>query len=194
MAPASRSTTLFSLDSGLEQVLHLRPEVIKMDYFITHDIHRDSTRRAMAAGLTGIAADIGGRVVAEGIESVAELDAVVEAGIPLGQGYLLGAPSADILATPVAATGSPAAPRRPRGRRAVPSRHALMPASGPSPAIGDPGPPAAQRSSLSVDRHRSPMRARRPRRARAAQDSSKTAPDQPVARCSLKVSGGPQTG
>jgi EAL domain-containing protein (putative c-di-GMP-specific phosphodiesterase class I) len=82
--------------SGLEQLLQLRPEVIKMDYFITHDIHRDPARRAVAAGLTKVAAEIGGRVVAEGIESTAELDAVVEAGIAYGQGNLLGLPTPDI--------------------------------------------------------------------------------------------------
>jgi EAL domain-containing protein (putative c-di-GMP-specific phosphodiesterase class I) len=82
--------------SGLERLLHLRPDVIKMDRFITHDIHLDPARRAVAAGLTKIAAEIGGRVVAEGIESIAELDAVVEAGIAYGQGYLLGPPTARI--------------------------------------------------------------------------------------------------
>lgn len=82
--------------SGLEQLLHLRPEVIKMDYFITHGIHLDAARRAVAAGLTKVAAEIGGRVVAEGIESTAELDAVVASGITYGQGNLLGLPTADI--------------------------------------------------------------------------------------------------
>jgi len=81
--------------SGLEQLLHLRPEVIKMDYFITRGIDLDPARRAVAAGLIKVAAEIGGRVVAEGIETTAELDAVIEAGIAYGQGNLLGAPTAD---------------------------------------------------------------------------------------------------
>jgi EAL domain-containing protein (putative c-di-GMP-specific phosphodiesterase class I) len=82
--------------SGLEQLLHLRPEVIKMDYFITHGIDADPARRAVAAGLTRIAQEIGGRVVAEGIETTAELEAVIATGIPFGQGFLLGAPTPDI--------------------------------------------------------------------------------------------------
>ncbi|WP_368411115.1 EAL domain-containing protein [Pseudofrankia inefficax] len=82
--------------SGLEQLLHLRPEVIKMDRFITQDIHLDPARRAVAAGLTKVAAEIGGRVVAEGIETSEEFDAVVEAGIHYGQGHLLGQPVAEI--------------------------------------------------------------------------------------------------
>ncbi|WP_045877604.1 EAL domain-containing protein [Pseudofrankia sp. DC12] len=79
--------------SGLEQLLHLRPEVIKMDYFITHGIDLDPARQAVAAGLTRIAQEIGGRVVAEGIETVAELEAVVATGIECGQGFLLGPPT-----------------------------------------------------------------------------------------------------
>jgi EAL domain-containing protein (putative c-di-GMP-specific phosphodiesterase class I) len=82
--------------SGLEQLLHLRPEVIKMDSFITQGIHLDPARRAVAAGLTQVAAEIDGRVVAEGIETIEEFDAVVEAGIHYGQGYLLGRPAAEI--------------------------------------------------------------------------------------------------
>lgn len=82
--------------SGLEQLLHLRPEVIKMDYFITHEIDLDPARHAVAAGLTRIAEEIGGQVVAEGIEALPELDAVVAAGIPFGQGFLLGTPTANL--------------------------------------------------------------------------------------------------
>jgi EAL domain-containing protein (putative c-di-GMP-specific phosphodiesterase class I) len=82
--------------SGLEQLLRFRPEVIKMDCFITRGIDSDPARRAVAAGLTRVAAEIGGRVVAEGIESAAELDAVVDAGIAYGQGNLLGPPTADV--------------------------------------------------------------------------------------------------
>ncbi|EFC82286.1 EAL domain-containing protein [Parafrankia sp. EUN1f] len=82
--------------SGLEQLLHLRPEVIKMDRFITHRIHLDPARRAVAAGLTKVAAEIGGSVVAEGIESIPEFEAVADAGIPYGQGFLLGRPTAEI--------------------------------------------------------------------------------------------------
>lgn len=82
--------------AGLEQLLHLRPDVIKMDYFITHGIDLDPARRAVAAGLVKVAEQIGGHVVAEGIESTAELAAVVTAGITYGQGYLLGRPTADM--------------------------------------------------------------------------------------------------
>jgi EAL domain-containing protein (putative c-di-GMP-specific phosphodiesterase class I) len=101
--------------SGLEQLLHLRPEVIKVDCFITHGIDQDAARRAVAAGLTKVAEEIGGRVVAEGIERPAELDAVIEAGIPCGQGYLLGPPTADIEEAVQRARWPATASARPRG-------------------------------------------------------------------------------
>jgi EAL domain-containing protein (putative c-di-GMP-specific phosphodiesterase class I) len=82
--------------SGLEQLLHLRPEVIKIDSFIIHGIDTDPARRAVAVGLITVATEIGARVVAEGIESISEMNAVVDAGICYGQGFLLGPPAADI--------------------------------------------------------------------------------------------------
>jgi EAL domain-containing protein (putative c-di-GMP-specific phosphodiesterase class I) len=82
--------------SGLEQLLHLRPAVITTDCVITHGIHLDPARRAVAAGLTKVPAEIDGRVVAEGIETIEEFDAVVAARIHYGQGYLLGRPAAEI--------------------------------------------------------------------------------------------------
>ncbi|SNQ50890.1 Diguanylate phosphodiesterase with GAF sensor(S) [Frankia canadensis] len=84
--------------SGLEQLLHLRPDVIKMDGYITRGIEADPARRAVAAGLARVAEEIGGWVVAEGIETRAEFDAVIEAGIPYGQGFLLGRPATSVRA------------------------------------------------------------------------------------------------
>ncbi|MBL7498262.1 EAL domain-containing protein [Frankia sp. CNm7] len=79
--------------SGLEQLLRLRPDVIKLDYLITRGIDRDLARRTIATGLVRFTEEIGGAVVAEGIETIAERDAVVRAGVPYGQGYLYGKPA-----------------------------------------------------------------------------------------------------
>ncbi|WP_232291976.1 EAL domain-containing protein [Frankia sp. QA3] len=79
--------------AGLEQLLHLRPDIIKLDGVITRGIDTDAARRAIASGLVEVASEIGGTVVAEGIETPAELATAMGAGIPYGQGYLLGQPS-----------------------------------------------------------------------------------------------------
>ncbi|ABD11788.1 diguanylate phosphodiesterase [Frankia sp. CcI156] len=79
--------------AGLEQLIHLRPEIIKLDRVLTHGIDTDPARRAIATGLVQVAGEIGGCVIAEGIETPMELDTAMAAGIPYGQGYLLGHPT-----------------------------------------------------------------------------------------------------
>ncbi len=79
--------------AALEQLLRLRPEITKLDGLITRGIDIDAARRAIAVGLVQVASEIGGHVVAEGIETAAELATVMSTGIPYGQGYLLGHPT-----------------------------------------------------------------------------------------------------
>ncbi|WP_232794333.1 EAL domain-containing protein [Pseudofrankia saprophytica] len=79
--------------SGLEQLVKLRPDIIKLDHILTRGINRDPARRALATGLVQLAREIDGTVVAEGIETSAECDAVIDAGVFYGQGYLLGKPA-----------------------------------------------------------------------------------------------------
>ncbi|CAO5235838.1 sensor domain-containing phosphodiesterase [Frankia sp. AgKG'84/4] len=79
--------------AGLEQLVRLRPEIIKMDCALTRAIDVDPARRAVAAGLAHVAEEIGGSVIAEGIETTGELRAVRGTGIRFGQGFLLGFPA-----------------------------------------------------------------------------------------------------
>ena len=51
--------------------------------------------RHVLASLVMLCRSQGAQVIAEGIETQAELEAVIEAGVPLGQGYYLGRPSAN---------------------------------------------------------------------------------------------------
>ncbi|MBL7500158.1 EAL domain-containing protein [Frankia sp. CNm7] len=95
--------------SGLELLLYLRPDVIKIDSFIIRTMSSDPAHRAVAAGITTIASEIGSRVVAEGIESPADLTAVRAAGIGCGQGFLLGRPTPDPLTACHAPPGPPLA-------------------------------------------------------------------------------------
>jgi EAL domain-containing protein (putative c-di-GMP-specific phosphodiesterase class I) len=91
--------------AGLEQLVRLRPEIIKMDCALTQGIDTDPARRAVAVGLAHVAEEIGGGVVAEGIETAAELRVTRSTGIRYGQGFLLGRP-ATALHDAVAATGA----------------------------------------------------------------------------------------
>lgn len=78
--------------STFQHILRLRPEVIKLDRSITESIDKDRARRALATALVIFAGEVGASVVAEGIETEAELLAVRATGIGRGQGYGLGRP------------------------------------------------------------------------------------------------------
>lgn len=89
----------FSMDfprDGLSagRIREVRPDVIKLgrDFFggLVDGQAGDS-----AAVVQELAAETGAVLVAEGIETRAELDAVLEAGVTAGQGFLLGRPSAN---------------------------------------------------------------------------------------------------
>jgi EAL domain-containing protein (putative c-di-GMP-specific phosphodiesterase class I)/CheY-like chemotaxis protein len=78
--------------AGLQQIVGLRPEIIKLDIDITRGVDSDPVRRAMAAALVQFGNDTGAIIVAEGIETSTELDTLRELTVPWGQGYHLGRP------------------------------------------------------------------------------------------------------
>jgi EAL domain-containing protein (putative c-di-GMP-specific phosphodiesterase class I)/DNA-binding NarL/FixJ family response regulator len=78
--------------ASLHHILLLRPDVIKLDISLVRDVNQDPVKRALASSLVTFARDIGSTIIAEGIETPAELAALVELGVPWGQGYHLGRP------------------------------------------------------------------------------------------------------
>jgi EAL domain-containing protein (putative c-di-GMP-specific phosphodiesterase class I) len=85
--------------AGLQRLVDLRPEVIKLDRCLTRGIDADPIRRAAASAIVNIAEVVGSRTIAEGIETEAELTAVRAAGIHYGQGFHLGRPSSTLPAS-----------------------------------------------------------------------------------------------
>jgi EAL domain-containing protein (putative c-di-GMP-specific phosphodiesterase class I) len=78
--------------STFAHILRLAPDIIKLDRILTVGIDIDPIRRALAGALTTFAGETGAIVVAEGIETEAELTTVRNLGIQFGQGYHLGRP------------------------------------------------------------------------------------------------------
>ena len=78
--------------ASFRHILKLKPDTIKLDVSITRDIDTDRTRRALAAALVRFAQETGSQIVAEGVETDAELRVLRELGIDTAQGYLLGRP------------------------------------------------------------------------------------------------------
>ncbi len=79
--------------SGLESILHLKPDYIKVADSLVRNIHADPIKREIIASLDAIGKRIGATLVAEGIEVEAERKTLVDLGIEFGQGYLLGRPA-----------------------------------------------------------------------------------------------------
>jgi EAL domain-containing protein (putative c-di-GMP-specific phosphodiesterase class I) len=96
--------------ASLRHILELRPDYVKLDRAIVKGVDRDPARQALVAGLVYFAARTGAILVAEGVETEAEVHQVRELGVPLAQGYRLGRPGlATRVAGPAAGTAPPAA-------------------------------------------------------------------------------------
>ena len=79
--------------SGLQHIVRLHPDIIKLDISLTSSINDDVVRRSLAAALVRFGVEIDAAIVAEGIETEAELDTLHALGVPLAQGYFLGKPA-----------------------------------------------------------------------------------------------------
>jgi EAL domain-containing protein (putative c-di-GMP-specific phosphodiesterase class I) len=59
---------------------------------LTKGVDSDQARRALASALTSFASEIGADIVAEGVETQSEVDALRSLGVTYGQGFFLGYP------------------------------------------------------------------------------------------------------
>jgi PAS domain S-box-containing protein len=78
--------------SSLRHVIELQPDFVKLDIGLIRGIDGDDARRALVAGMAHFATETGCLLVAEGIETAAELAALRTLGVGFGQGFLLGRP------------------------------------------------------------------------------------------------------
>lgn len=78
--------------ASLRHVLELSPDIVKLDIGLVRGIDADPARQALIAGMGYFAVKRKVRLVAEGIETEAELKMLRSLGIWYGQGFLLGRP------------------------------------------------------------------------------------------------------
>ena len=78
--------------ASLRHIAELRPSLVKLDTELVRNVHRDPAREALVAGMVHFAAASGCELIAEGIETEQERQALVRLGVTLGQGFLLGGP------------------------------------------------------------------------------------------------------
>ena len=80
--------------ASLRHIVELRPHIVKIDRSLVAGIDADPARQALLAGLRHFADSQGCSLIAEGIETEAELATLVALDVRAGQGYLLGRPGA----------------------------------------------------------------------------------------------------
>ncbi len=80
--------------ASLKHITTLRPAFVKIDRGLVSGVATDETKAALLETLGIFASRVDAWLVAEGIETESELERVMSLGVPLGQGYGLGRPTA----------------------------------------------------------------------------------------------------
>lgn len=95
--------------ASLSHMARLAPDFIKADRSLVEQVHRRPYQAALLNALSHFAERMCIGFIAEGIETLEELQAVLDADVPWGQGYVLGQPwptRPRPLVAPSAASGS----------------------------------------------------------------------------------------
>jgi EAL domain-containing protein (putative c-di-GMP-specific phosphodiesterase class I) len=79
--------------ASLKHIVSVEPDWIKLDISLTERVTESPIAHALIAAVVAFAGRMGITVIAEGIETIDELDALIELGIRHGQGFYLGMPA-----------------------------------------------------------------------------------------------------
>ena len=99
LAPLRRLGVRLAIDdagsgyASFQHILRLSPDFIKLDRVLVGGIDRERATRALLAAVATFAAEIGARVIAEGVETSDELHSCVSLGVAYAQGYLFARPA-----------------------------------------------------------------------------------------------------
>ena len=77
---------------SLVRAFELRPDIVKIDPSLVHNIDTAKAQQAVVSHLVSFAADTNTALVAEGIERSTEVDTLIELGVTHGQGFFLAPP------------------------------------------------------------------------------------------------------
>ena len=151
LAELRRRGALVALDdagagyAGLQQMIRIAPDILKLDRTLVHGAHADGSRQALLEALIGFASSTGAAICAEGVEDLDDLRALVALDVTYAQGYGLCRPGP---------RGRSRIRRRPRRARrtsapACASRTDAPAAPAPSPA-GSPSSPTSCPTATTV--------------------------------------------
>ncbi len=78
--------------AGLNSIVNVQPEVMKIDMSLVRDIDVDFTRQKLVGAMIRLCEDMGASVICEGVETRTERDTILRLGGSLMQGYFFGRP------------------------------------------------------------------------------------------------------
>ena len=83
--------------AGLNLLADLNADILKLDMDLTRNLHKRPVATTIVRSMVALCAQLNIDVIAEGIESIDEYNAVQDSGIHLIQGYLLARPGFEAL-------------------------------------------------------------------------------------------------
>jgi EAL domain-containing protein (putative c-di-GMP-specific phosphodiesterase class I) len=78
--------------AGLTSFVTLEPELVKLDMSLVRGVDQHPTKQKLVRSVASLCRELGLLVVAEGVETTAERDVIVDSGCDLIQGYLVAKP------------------------------------------------------------------------------------------------------
>ncbi len=115
--------------ASLMHILRLAPDFIKLDRQLIQGLDTDPAKRSLAASLMRFAEESGATIVAEGVETAAELRALEQLGVRHAQGFYLGRPAPLSQIARMGRSGSARVRRQTRGRSLAKPRASRPPAA-----------------------------------------------------------------
>ena len=85
--------------AGLNMLAEIQPEFLKLDMALVRNINENGPRQSIVRAISDVCLDLGIDTIAEGVETVGELEFLRKCGINLFQGYLLSKPCFEGLST-----------------------------------------------------------------------------------------------
>lgn len=82
--------------AGLNSFAMLEPNIVKLDMVLVRDVNKSETKRLLIGSFTELCKSMNIPVVAEGVETQAELDTLVSLGCELYQGYFFARPAREM--------------------------------------------------------------------------------------------------
>lgn len=86
--------------SGINPVCCFSPNFLKIDMELVRDINSNTKKYSLVSAIVKFCKESNIKVIAEGIETEAELKSLIQLGINYGQGYYLAKPSSNFVSIP----------------------------------------------------------------------------------------------